>query len=134
MSAVDPNETPNILECTKRLRDGSKCSNPRVDQDPAATNRHCREHRTEQHRRYFVSMIDQQRGKGYTRGIESMRALLIREFTAQGQASFTGVEIAGLIKQAPGPTREPEVEEKDEEEINPKSAAAGAIPAAGIVS
>jgi hypothetical protein len=78
--------------------------------------------------------MDQQRGKGYTKGIEAMRTLLIREFTAQGQASFTGVEIAGLIKQAPGPTREPEVEEKDDEGLNQASAAAGTIPPAGIVS
>jgi hypothetical protein len=32
-----------------------------------------------------------------------MRDVLVREFNAQGQASFTGIEIAGLIRRAPGP-------------------------------
>lgn len=77
-------------------------------------------------------MIDQQRGKGYNKGIDALRVLLVREFTAQGQSSFTGFEIATLIKQAPGPSREPEPE--GDPDLNPESAVAGKLPATGIVS
>ncbi len=79
-----------------------------------------------------MSTIDQQRGKGYSKGVEAMRAVLVREFAALGDSSFTGTEIAALIKQAPGPSREPELEL--EPEIDPITAGAGKIPAAGIVS
>lgn len=78
--------------------------------------------------------MEQQRGKGYSKGVEAMRVLLVREFAALGESSFTGKEIAALIKQAPGPAREPDVEERGEEELDPVAAAAGAIPPGGIVS
>lgn len=111
---MDSSETP-VLTCTKRLPGGAQCQNARADQDPEATNRHCLEHRREQHRRHFLSTMDQQRGKGYSKGVEQMRAVLVREFAALGDSNFSGIEIAALIKQAPGPAREPEAEEEPEE-------------------
>ncbi len=57
-----------------------------------------------------MTTIDQERGKGYVQGVKAMRDLLVAEFTAQGNGTFTGTEIAALIKQAPGPRREPNVE------------------------
>lgn len=86
------------LECTME-----NCRNPRADQDPRATNRHCRTHRNEAQKRYVMSKLEQQSGKGIARGITMMRELLVEEFDRQGSAQFTGYEIAELIRCAPGP-------------------------------
>jgi hypothetical protein len=100
-------ETPlDLKRCTRKLDDGSQCANPRADQDEKATNRHCLECRRDAQRKYVTSTLQQQAGKGFVKGIEEMRTLLVREFRAQGQASFTGIEISELIRLAPGPVQE----------------------------
>lgn len=86
------------LTCTK---DG--CQDPRADQDPEATNRHCRKHRAEAQRAYQATKLEQQNGKGFGKGVQAMRELLAEQFGEQGSASFSGYEIAALIAQCPGP-------------------------------
>ena len=52
---------------------------------------------------------EQQKGKGYSEGIEAMRDLLADEFAAYGEGgNFSGAEAAKLIRQAPGPLRQRE--------------------------
>lgn len=98
-----------ILICTAKVRiDGSleSCRNPRADQDPEATNRHCQPCRTAAQRRYMADKNEQQKGKGYADGIEAMRQLLAREFAAFGEGgNFSGKDVAELITRAPGPLR-----------------------------
>ena len=53
----------------------------------------------------MLSSLDRQFGKGFVNGVKAMRDLLAGEFQAQGLGSFTGIEIAALIRQAPGPKR-----------------------------
>lgn len=133
MDSVETTEAPEILTCTKRLERGGSCQNPRADQDPTATNRHCLEHRREQHRRHFLMTIDQQRGKGYTKGVEAMRRVLVREFRAFGDSSFPATEVVELILRAPGPSREPDDLEL-RPEIDPDTAAAGKLPDPATIS
>ena len=98
-----------ILICTATIRvEGSleKCTNARADQAPDATNRHCQSCRTAAQRRYMADKNEQQKGKGFSEGIEAMRELLAREFAAFGEGGhFSGKEAARLIRQAPGPAR-----------------------------
>jgi hypothetical protein len=87
------------LVCTK---DG--CEEPRADQDPEATNRHCRKHRAEAQRAFQATKLEQQHGKGFGKGVQAMRDLLVEQFAEQGSAGFSGYEIAALIAQCAGPS------------------------------
>lgn len=53
--------------------------------------------------------------KGFHKGIAAQRELSAREFEKQGSGSFTGYEIAALIRQMPGPQKEDE--EKSEQAV-----------------
>ncbi len=87
-----------ILFCTV---DG--CREPRTDQDPKASNRHCGFHKVEANRRSNATRLEQQHGKGYVKGVEDMRDLLAGEFERLGAGEFNGVEAAWHIRQAIGP-------------------------------
>ncbi len=91
-------ESTPLLFCSA---DG--CSEPRADQDPKATNRHCLAHRADAQRKYNGSRLEQQHGKGYVKGVEDMRDLLAGEFERLGAGEFNGVEAAWHIRQAIGP-------------------------------
>ena len=52
--------------------------------------------------------MDMSERKGFQKGIQAMRELLISEFDKQASGSFEGYEIARLIAQAPGPKIEEE--------------------------
>ena len=98
-----------MLICTAKVRrDGGleNCTNPRADQDPNASNRHCQPCKTTAERRRQMDKKEQENGKGYAAGIEAMRELLAREFAAFGDGgNFSGKDAALLIRQAPGPLR-----------------------------
>lgn len=92
------------MPATETLRCTVKdCHHPRADQDPSATNRHCYEHRRESQRKYVEATMEKQEGKGFVKGVSSMRDVLADEFEMQGSAGFSGYEIAALIRRAPGP-------------------------------
>lgn len=91
------------LKCTAKQADGSPCPHERADQSEGATNRHCHAHRAEASRKYNASKLEQEHGKGFVKGVESMRDVLAAEFWKQGSGRFTGYECAELIRQAAGP-------------------------------
>jgi hypothetical protein len=49
--------------------------------------------------------------KGFHKGIAAMRNLLAQEFEKLGSGNFSGLEVAALIRQAPGPQKEEPQEE-----------------------
>lgn len=88
----------DLLKCTKE-----GCDETRADQDPEATNRHCRKHRAEAQRAYQATKLEQQNGKGFGKGVQAMRELLVDQFSEQGSGRYSGDEVALLIAQCPGP-------------------------------
>ena len=47
--------------------------------------------------------MDMSERKGFQKGIQAMRELLVQEFDKQASGSFEGYEIARLIAQCQGP-------------------------------
>lgn len=64
----------------------------------------CKACRAKYQREYQAMRKEMSESRGFCAGISAMRALLVREFNAQGSGSFTGYEIAGLIAQCSGPS------------------------------
>ena len=89
----------------------TKCrKEPRADQQEDATNRHCKNCRTESARAYTMAKLEQTEGKGFGKGVQKMRELLAAEFEAQGPGHFSGIEIAQIIRGAAGPLPERDAE------------------------
>ena len=100
-----------ILLCTA----AGGCPNPRADQNPEATNRHCNPHRIEANRKINATRLEKQYGKGFVLGAEAMRNVLVTEFASLGAGMMSGQEAAWYISQALGPianTDKGPVEEK----------------------
>jgi len=87
-----------MLKCTV-----DDCTNDRADQNPKATNRHCRQHQAETQAKYKATLLDQKHGKGFSEGVSAMRDCLADAFNQVGSGSYDGYEIAALIRKAPGP-------------------------------
>jgi len=106
--------TAELLICTAKVRvNGSleNCTNPRANQDPQATNRHCTECQTAAKRRYDVSKENQTTGKAWHEGVEAMAKHLADQFdkysnrNREGQyiQRFAGPEIADIIRRCARP-------------------------------
>jgi hypothetical protein len=100
-------EPAKILLCTS-----TGCTNPRADQNPEATNRHCGSHRAETFRKGNATRLEQQRGKEYMRGSEDMRHVLAVEFDKLGAGMMSCSEVAWYIRQAVGPLAKEATEKK----------------------
>ena len=98
-------EPAELLKCTM-----AECEEPRADQDPKATNRHCKKCRAESTRKWREGVMDQAARRSFVKGVNALRKILVEEFRGQGNGRFTGVEIAKLIERAPGPLVESEFE------------------------
>ena len=82
----------------------TKCKNePRANQDKDATNRHCSKCRTEAAANYRATVLEQENGKGFGKGVAAMREIVVNEFELQGGGMFSGWEIGVMVRQMPGP-------------------------------
>ena len=106
-------ESAKILLCTAN----GGCPNPRADQNPEATNRHCAPHRAETFRRGNATRLEQQEGKAFVRGSEAMRQVLISEFSKLGAGMMSAEESAWYISRAMGPVAK---EVKEVKEVKDK--------------
>lgn len=83
----------------------SKCKeNPRADED--GSNPWCNPCRAEYQRSYNATKEGRAEERGYQRGVQALRAVLVAQFFAQGGNLFTATSVAGLILQVPIPQRE----------------------------
>jgi len=81
------------------------CTEPRADQDPEATNRHCRAHRNEATKKYLESKEGQTKAQAWHKGSSDMREYLIEHFAIYKDVSqrWSGPEIAHIIGRVKGP-------------------------------
>lgn len=92
-----------VLLCT-----GCKAE-PRVDQDPKATNRHCKNCKYEAARKYLMSKEKQNSDKWFLKGVSAMREYLAGNFDAYGNGQmqrFSGKEIGDIVRRVKGPVPE----------------------------
>lgn len=80
----------------------SKCAKkPRADQNNR--NPWCSDCRAEYQRGYVANLKKQTAEQSFARGVSQTKRIFANEFNRLGGGSFTGIEIASLIMQAPGP-------------------------------
>jgi hypothetical protein len=79
------------------------CSDPRADQDPEATNRHCLAHRAFAHRDWNRKRLEQERGTAFVEGVEEFRKILVAEFAKFGSSEIPAITVAKIIFDATGP-------------------------------
>lgn len=75
--------------------------------DRAGTPKWCKACWAAYHKEYQPNhkktLDEMAKGKGYAEGAEAMRAYLANQFAKYGAGSFSGTEIAALIRQAQNP-------------------------------
>jgi hypothetical protein len=92
-------EAATQLLCTMK-----DCAEPRADQDPDATNRHCRKHRNEATKRYLMSKAEQEEAKAFHKGVEAMRDHIAANFENYGNYQrWSGAEFAAIVRKVDGP-------------------------------
>ena len=75
------------------------CAEPRADQSPNATNRHCRAHRNEAQKRYLMTKSEQDEAKAFHRGVEAMRDHVADGFDKYGpNQKWTGPQFAHIVR------------------------------------
>lgn len=96
----------------------TKCKdNPRADQDPKATNRHCTSCRSAAVASNREVQLEREHGKGFVRGVQLTKEVLAGEFRKQGGGYFNGFEIEQLILGAAGPVPTKEESADDGKEV-----------------
>ena len=92
-------EKPETLICTMK-----DCTEPRADQAPDATNRHCRTHRNEAQKKYVMAKTEQEYARAFLAGVTATKDLLATEFHhAIRGAMISGTEAARLVRACRGP-------------------------------
>lgn len=81
------------------------CTEPRADQEDAATNRHCRKHRAEAQKRHMATKTEQTGARAFHAGVEAMAEHLARNFDLykNPQQRFTGRGVADIIRRCERP-------------------------------
>ena len=91
--------TPEPLKCTV-----ADCQEPRADQDPEATNRHCRSHRNEATKRYIMTKMEQDQKREFLKGVAAMREYFAGSMEGYPPLQrWTGAEIAAIMRRVSGP-------------------------------
>jgi hypothetical protein len=92
-------------EQTTLICTAQECTNPRADQAPEATNRHCRFHKAEAQRKYVGSKEEQLKARAWHKGVSDMTEYLIEHFSIYKHDSqrWSGPEIAQIIGRVKGP-------------------------------
>ena len=106
--------TPETLICTAKVRkEGSleTCANPRANQDPNATNRHCTSCQTAAKKRNEMDKKEQTGARAWSAGVEAMAEHVARAFEAYKSRDssgnliqrFGGPEIADIVRRCERP-------------------------------
>ncbi len=82
-------------------------------------NHWCNECRAAYQREYRETELKMAKNKGFYEGVSATKELLAKEFERFGSGSFSGDEIAQLIRQAPGPKHDDPSDEKATTERRP---------------
>ncbi len=85
---------------------------PSTDQKcgAALTNKHawCKDCQAKYKAEYSALVPGMAMVRGFSRGVEALRDILVTEFDRIGNEKFSGIEIAMLIERTPAPRLEPE--------------------------
>lgn len=93
------------MECSK-----TGCGQPRATGKPW-----CKIHLAQYQRRYQVAKLNRAASKGFVRGREAMRQMVVEEFDRLGSGMFTSSEVAGYVLRMPGPQPDDQTTEDEEE-------------------
>lgn len=79
------------------------CSKCNATLDTEGYPKWCKVCRAKYRREYESVKGEMSENKGFAKGVEALRHVLVTEFLQQGSGKFSGYECADLISQAPGP-------------------------------
>ena len=80
----------------------TKCgTNPRATE--AGNNPWCKECRAAYQKSYSDAKAKMTESRGFAAGVTAMRWALARRFESFGRGMFSGLEVADVIRKAPGP-------------------------------
>lgn len=77
--------------------------NPRVDQREKSTNTQCSDCKYDAQKRWTMAKTNQQRNEAMVEGVELMRNYLAKQFDNYKIQSFSGPEIASIIRRCAAP-------------------------------
>lgn len=92
------------METTQTLKLCSACGkNQRVDQAEKSTNTQCSKCKYDAQKRWTMAKANQQRNEALVEGVELMREYLAKQFDNYKIQSFSGPEIASIIRRCAAP-------------------------------
>ncbi len=65
---------------------------------------YCKEHRASYQRDYMAQRMQMEANRGFAKGVEQMRLMLVAEFARLGKVHLSGKEVAFAIHNAPAPS------------------------------